>query len=478
MLLEKGTVYLMATKISEVCFNPIFREVNESKKRYVLLKGSAGSGKSQNVSQMLALKLSDPQYKGANLLCIRKIDESNRDSTFAQLKKAIRAIYGKYWEKFWEVRESPLRLRNKKTGNTVIFRGMKDDKQREKVKSITNDEGNITWIWVEEATELTEEDWDILDDRLRGRLDNPNLYYQMIGTFNPVSATHWLKGKFFDRPDNNILAHTSTYKDNLFIDEQYHERMERRKERDPEGYRVYAMGEWGMLGGQYFNNFKYNVHVIKPFKIPDGWVHIRGCDWGSYHPYGVLWAAIDYDGNMYIYRELYGYGGKANVGTKESSRVVAQKIADAEAGDKKLIQYGVLDNACWGKVDTGAPSIAEEINNVLLNNGCKMFTPSVKGREQAGEEIRLRLEGHTVEGRNKPALFIFENCFHLTRTLPDLTHDKYNPEKYDTNGEDHLVDALAYICLSRPFAPQHAEKPKPYEYDRWAKQEPTSVWGV
>ena len=92
----------------------------------------------------------------------------------------------------------------------------------------------------EEATELTEEDLDILDDRLRGKLENENLFYQIIMTFNPVSATHWLKGKFFDVPHPNVLAHHSTFLENLFIDKQYHERMERRKERDPEGYRVYA----------------------------------------------------------------------------------------------------------------------------------------------------------------------------------------------------------------------------------------------
>ena len=225
----------------KIYFNPIFRRVNESRQRYVVLKGSAGSGKSVNIAQQLILKLSSQEFKGANLLCVRKIDESNRDSTFAELKTAIFRIFGDAWERHWSVRESPLRLTSLDTGNTVIFRGMKDDRQREKVKSITSDKGKLTWIWAEEATELTEEDFDILDDRLRGKLDNPNLYYQMIATFNPVSSTHWLKGKFFDNPDPNVLAHTSTFKDNLFVDAQYKMRMERRRERDPEGYRVYAL---------------------------------------------------------------------------------------------------------------------------------------------------------------------------------------------------------------------------------------------
>lgn len=445
--------------VRKLYFNPVFRKVNESRKRYVLLKGSAGSGKSVDLANDYILKLSSPEYKGANLLCVRKIDESNRDSTFAELKTAIFRIFGNAWEKHWSVRESPLRLECKDTGNTVIFRGMKDDKQREKVKSITSDKGKLTWIWVEEATELTEEDWDILDDRLRGKLDNPNLYYQMRGSFNPVSSTHWIKGKFFDSQDDNVLAHSSTFLDNRFVDEQYKMRMERRRERDPEGYRVYALGEWGLLGGQYFNNWSESLHVIKPFKIPDGWIRFRCMDWGSYRPYACYWIAVDYDGVLYVYRELYGYGGKANIGTKEPSSLVGQRLADSERADKRLIRYAVLDNACWNKQDVGAPSIAEEINRVLMNNGCTLFAPSVKGREQVGEEIRLRLQGwEDKEGKRHPGIKIFNTCFHLIRTLPEITHDKNQPEKYDTNGEDHAIDAIGYGCMSRPWKPTAPKK--------------------
>lgn len=459
-------------------FNPSFKEVDESRKRYVILKGSAGSGKSTDTALDFILKLSDNYYKGANLLCVRKIEESNRDSTFAELKKAIYTIFGSKWEKYWLVRESPMRLTCLATKNRVIFRGMKDEKQREKAKSITSDEGKITWIWVEEGTELTEDDFDILDDRLRGILDNPNLFYQIKMTFNPVSSTHWIKSKFFDVPDPNVLTHSSNYKENRFIDEQFKMRMERDKERNPEHYRVYGLGEWGMLGGQFFNGWKESVHVIKPFKIPDGWTKFRMMDWGSYHPYGCLWVAVDYDGTMYAYRELYGYGGKANVGTKESSRVVAQKIVDAEESDYRQIGYGVLDSACWGRQDTGNPSIAEEINNVLMSKGHRPFNPSQKDRVQAGEEIKLRLEGYTLEGKQHPGLYVFSTCFHLIRTLPEITHDKNQPEKYDTNGEDHLVDALGYGCLSRPYKPTKPKKKDAWMIDSWAdKTETASPWG-
>ena len=82
-----------------------------------------------------------------------------------------------------------------------------------------------------------------------------NLYYQITLSFNPVSATHWIKAKYFDTPRASIFTHKSTYQDNLFIDPAYSERMMMRKEQDPEGYRVYGLGEWGLLGGQFFSKF-------------------------------------------------------------------------------------------------------------------------------------------------------------------------------------------------------------------------------
>ena len=152
-------------------FNPVFRPVNEWRGRYRILKGSAGSGKSVNIAQDYIAKLSDPAYTGANLLVVRKIEETNRDSTFAELQAAIYRMFGPYAERFWKVNLNPLALECKITGNRIIFRGVKDQRQREKVKSITFKNGKLVWIWCEEATELLSEDVDILDDRLRGKLD-------------------------------------------------------------------------------------------------------------------------------------------------------------------------------------------------------------------------------------------------------------------------------------------------------------------
>ncbi len=101
---------------------PSVRQSNQSKHRYRALKGSAGSGKSVNTAQDYILKLSDMRYQGANLLVVRKIDASNKDSTFAELQGALFAIYGEDWPLYWIIRSSPsLYLESKVTGNAIIF---------------------------------------------------------------------------------------------------------------------------------------------------------------------------------------------------------------------------------------------------------------------------------------------------------------------------------------------------------------------
>ena len=218
---------------SRLKFNRIFKPVNETHCRYRVVLGSAGSGKSVNVAQDFILKLSDTKYTGANLLVIRKSEGTNRYSTFAELQAVIFRMCGEYWEDFWIINSSRLMITSKITGNSIIFRGVNDKKQREKLKSITFPKGKLVWVWIEEATELEEADIDIIDDRLRGELSNPYLYYQITMTFNPVSALHWIKRKYWDVVDPDVFTHRSTYLDNKFIDAAYYSRMERRRNDDP-----------------------------------------------------------------------------------------------------------------------------------------------------------------------------------------------------------------------------------------------------
>lgn len=187
--------------------NASFKEVDHSKKRYIVMKGSAGSGKSMDTAQHYILRLmNDP---GRNLLCVRKADVTNRDSTFAELQGAIFRMFGESYKRYWYINSSNMLLECKSNYNQIIFRGVNDEKQREKLKSITFKRGKLTDVWIEEATEITQSDFEIIDDRLRGELPEGQ-FYQIRMTFNPVSAHHWIKKVFFDRTDPDVLTHQST----------------------------------------------------------------------------------------------------------------------------------------------------------------------------------------------------------------------------------------------------------------------------
>ena len=233
--------------------NSIFSEVDKSRKRYIVMRGSAGSGKSVDTAQNYILRLM--QDKGRNLMCVRKVDVTNRDSTFAELQAALyRMFNGRPFDQYWHINSSLMTM-TCFNGNQIIFRGMKDVAQREKLKSITFKRGKLTDVWLEEATEFAQEDVEIVDDRLRGILPD-GLFYQIRMTFNPVSARHWIKRVYFDRDDPDVLTHKSTYRDNRFIDDAYYRRMERRKEVDPEGYIVYGEGNWGETQGLTLHNWE------------------------------------------------------------------------------------------------------------------------------------------------------------------------------------------------------------------------------
>lgn len=277
-----------------VKFNPIFKPVHKCRKRYVVMKGSAGSGKSVDTAQLYILRLM--KDKGRNLVCVRKSDITNRDSTFAELAGAINRMGV---AAAWKVIQSPLMLKCI-NGNSIIFRGVNDNKQREKLKSITFSQGKLTDVWIEEATELVQQDLEIIDDRLRGELPD-GLFYQIKMTFNPVSSNHWIKKTFFDYKDDNVLTHQSTYLDNRFCDDAYKQRMLRRKAVDPEGYRIYGLGEWGETGGLIFSNYVID-DIPKDFERYDE-VCI-GQDFGYNHANAILTLGYK-DGEVYVLDELY-----------------------------------------------------------------------------------------------------------------------------------------------------------------------------
>lgn len=292
--------------------NPCFKEVDRSHKRYIVMKGSAGSGKSVDTAQNYILRLM--KDKGRNLVCVRKADVTNRDSTFAELTGAIYRMFGDRAEQYWQINKSPLQLTCRANGNKVIFRGMNDDKQREKLKSITFQRGKLTDVWLEEATEFTQADLEIIDDRLRGVLPDGQ-FYQIRMTFNPVNKSHWIKKVFFDLPDPNVLTHHSTYLMNRFVDDAYRARMERRKLVDPEGYQIYGLGEWGEIGGLILHNWEIREISQNLNDYDDIAV---GQDFGFNHANAILLLGIR-DDNIYVLDEVYLF-------EKDTSEIIQEAI--------------------------------------------------------------------------------------------------------------------------------------------------------
>lgn len=356
--------------------NPGFREVNQSKKRYIIEKGSAGSGKSVDAAQEYILRLM--RDKGRNLVAMRKSDITNRDSTFAELTGAIYRMFGNDAEKYWQINRSPLKLTFKGNGNQIIFRGMNDDKQREKLKSITFQRGKLTDVWLEEATEFTQADLEIIDDRLRGELP-PGQFYQIRLTFNPVNRNHWIKKVFFDIHDPNVLTHHSTYLGNRFIDDAYRARMERRKLVDPEGYQIYGLGEWGEIGGLILHNWEVKEVSQNLSDYDDIAI---GQDFGFNHANAILLLGWK-DGNIHIISELYGYEKDSSDWISEAQQIILPKNRQmwCDSAEPDRIKM-------WKDAGFRATPVSKEQNSV------KAQIDWLKGGTVKGKKINRKIFVH------------------------------------------------------------------------------------
>ena len=211
-------------------------------------------------------------------------------------------------------------------------------------------------------------------------------------------------------------------------------------------------GDWDAFEDSAFPEFSKSIHVVNPFEVPKGWQKFRAADWGYSSPACVLWFAIDYDNNLWIYRELYTQ--------KITADIFGRKVLELEHGE--YVRYGVLDASTWAKRGDIGPSIAE----TMIQTGCR-WRPSdrtPKSRISGKLEIHKRLK-ISDDKKKEPGLRIFSTCRNLIRTLPLLPLDDNNPEDVNTHVEDHAYDALRYGCMSRPMHTSYANRfnrtPKP-----------------
>lgn len=255
--------------------------------RYLVLYGGAGSGKSVFVGQKIVYRmLSEQKHK---FLVVRKVEVTIRESARAEI---IGAIQSMGVESLFSYSTAPTGEMTISciNGNKIIFRGLDN---KEKLKSIKD----ITGLWLEEASDFTLDDFTQLDLRLRGK--HIKNYKQVILSFNPISSTHWLKTRFFDKKDDDATVLHTTYKDNRFLDDKYIQTLEKLKHTNYTYYQVYALGKWGVLKGIIYTN--YTIINEMPKDTP---IHRYGIDFGFNHP--TACAEIKIDGeNLYLDEILY-----------------------------------------------------------------------------------------------------------------------------------------------------------------------------
>jgi len=301
-------------------------------------------------------------------------------------------------------------------------------------------------IYFDELTHFNKFQYIYLLSRLRS---TKGIKTQVKSASNPGNIGHeWVKQRFISDviPGKEILrtdketgsSYTTVYipsrlSDNEYLmkDESYVKNL---MKLDSDDRKALLEGDWDILKGQYFAEWRYDKHVIKPFKIPPWWTRIIGLDWGYTEPSAVVWIAFDEKGQGYVYREL--------VVTEHTDSMLANKVL--RLSEDENIKYSVADPKLWSitQYERG-----ESIAYRLIQNGLTI----IKGDNNrlAGWSL-IHSYLHYTENK-EPLLKFFNTCTYMIETIPGVIHDMKNVEDLDTNGEDHGLDALRYALMTKPI---------------------------
>lgn len=282
-----------------------YRQFWRFKGRYRACKGSRASKKSKTTALWYIVNMM--KYQGANLLVVRKVFHTLKNSCFTELKWAINRLKV---QTHWKITESPLEMTYIPTGQKIYFRGLDDPL---KITSITVEHGYLCWMWLEEAYEITKEaDFDMLDESIRGALPpESGLFKQITITLNPWNEKHWIKKRFFDTPPNpDILAMTTNYTCNEWLDDADKRVFETMKANNPRRYQVAGLGNWGIVEGVVYENWREDAFDIADVRKISGIQSAFGMDFGYTNDPSTLWCGM-VDGKhkkIYVFDELYEKG--------------------------------------------------------------------------------------------------------------------------------------------------------------------------
>lgn len=269
------------------------------KGRYRVVKGGRGSKKSTTTALWIIYNMM--KYPLANTLIIRRVFNTHKDSTYTQLKWASNVLGVSH---LWKFSKSPLEATYIPTGQKILFRGLDDPMS---ITSITVEHGHLCWCWFEEAFQvMNEDDFNKVDMSIRGEL--PKGYFKQITlSFNPWSEKHWLKKRFFDTEDEDVLAITTNYACNEFLGEDDKKLFEKMKINNPRRYNIEGLGNWGIAEGLIYNNFEELDFDIEEIKKRENIKSAFGLDFGyTNDPTAFIASLIDLDNmEIFIFDEHY-----------------------------------------------------------------------------------------------------------------------------------------------------------------------------
>lgn len=380
------------------------------KGRYRVCKGSRASKKSKTTALWYIVNLM--KYPQANLLVIRKVYRTLHDSCFTDLKWAISRLGV---QAFWDVKESPLELTYKPTGQKILFRGLDDPL---KVTSIAAEHGYLCWAWIEEAYEISSEaDFNMIDESIRGAIPpETGLFKQVTLTFNPWNEHHWLKARFFDTPDPDTLALTTNYTCNEWLDDADRRVFERMKVQNPRRYSVAGLGEWGIVDGLVFENwveeaFEKTIIAARP-DVKSAF----GLDFGYTNDPTAFFCGLVSEKEMtiWVFDELYERG--------LTNRAIYQRIYGMGYAKERI------------RGDSAEPKSLDE----LREEGLRRIRPAGKGPDSIRSGIQYIQNFRIV---------VHPRCVNFLTEISNYTwaKDKFgNKTGRPIDDFNHLMDAMRY----------------------------------
>ena len=389
-----------------------YKDFWKFKGRYRVCKGSRASKKSKTAALWFISNLSKAKYSQANLLVVRKTFRTLKDSCFTELKWAINRLG---LQDTWQPKESPLEIENLETGQKIYFRGLDDPL---KVTSITVDVGVLCWLWIEEAYEISSEaDFDTLDESIRGEMP-PGLFKQVTLTFNPWNEHHWIKKRFFDAPpDPDILAMTTNYLCNEWLDAADKKVFETMKKNNPRRYRVAGLGDWGIVDGLVYENWEERLFSVEEVRKTPGIRSAFGLDFGyTNDPTALFCGLIDTTNKtLWVFDEIYKQG--------MSNEDIARDITGAGYSKERI------------RADSAEPKSIDRLRTL----GIQHIRKARKGKDSVNNGIDF-IQDYKI--------FIHPRCVNFLTEIGNYTWatDTKTGKKLNIPIDDfnHLMDAMRY----------------------------------